>query len=302
VERAEVLAKLFNVVSGTAERLSLLLVLIARRWRQPRRLSSADKRSLCSLIDECARLLLSSNRGDVNHLRYFGLFRDYFSEIADLGNYVAVDGRFYPSRFAAAIDEAHAFLRHIHVDVAAAKEFQPPYPDPGVIFKPDWLQEHWGEIPWLVAPGYLTETFAEDVKVLPARISQERPRALRLLRTIDRSIRPTTAPPTVDQVRRYLSSELETDAEHARVGNEPGAANSEPRKRPCYDRDHAFLKWYEADDDSTHHSHAGIRDKWNALSKQERAQICSTCVSQVRRPSVIAAVRKAKAEQQAKKS
>ena len=39
-------------------------------------------------------------------------------------------------------------------------------------------------------------------------------------------------------------------------------------------RNDQFLEWYEAKGADTFHSHATIRDKWNALTLQERATIC----------------------------
>ena len=39
-------------------------------------------------------------------------------------------------------------------------------------------------------------------------------------------------------------------------------------------RNDQFLEWYEAKGADTYRSHAKIRDKWNALSWQERETIC----------------------------
>jgi len=57
-------------------------------------------------------------------------------------------------------------------------------------------------------------------------------------------------------------------APHSGVGS---ASKSTPAKtktqtrgqRPCYERDHTFLAWYNEVDASTYHSYARIRDRWN---------------------------------------
>lgn len=41
-------------------------------------------------------------------------------------------------------------------------------------------------------------------------------------------------------------------------------------KRPCFERDHQFLAWYEAEGEETFHSHAAIRDRWNAENPRDR--------------------------------
>ena len=41
-------------------------------------------------------------------------------------------------------------------------------------------------------------------------------------------------------------------------------------QRPCYVRDHLWLGWYDAEGSPTFHSPAKIRDKWNALPKEQR--------------------------------
>ena len=39
-------------------------------------------------------------------------------------------------------------------------------------------------------------------------------------------------------------------------------------------RNDQFLEWYEAKGADTFHSHATIREKWNALTSPERENIC----------------------------
>jgi hypothetical protein len=67
-------------------------------------------------------------------------------------------------------------------------------------------------------------------------------------------------------------------------------------QRPCYLRDQAFLKWYEADGTSTYRSHAGIVTKWNSLNREQREAIARNCTSNVNRASVVKAVDKAREE------
>ncbi|HEV3447683.1 MAG TPA: hypothetical protein VG099_23810 [Gemmataceae bacterium] len=45
------------------------------------------------------------------------------------------------------------------------------------------------------------------------------------------------------------------------------------RRRPCYDRDHTWLAWYEDEETETYHRPAKIRDKWNCLSVEQRKAI-----------------------------
>ena len=47
-----------------------------------------------------------------------------------------------------------------------------------------------------------------------------------------------------------------------------------PSQRKAYLREHAWLRWYEDEESKTHHSPAGIRDKWDQMSDEEREQIC----------------------------
>jgi len=76
-----------------------------------------------------------------------------------------------------------------------------------------------------------------------------------------------------------------------------------PKKRPAYDRDHAFLQWYEAPNTSTYHSHAGIADKWNnTMNPEQREAVCRYCTARVTREVVVKAVRKAKEERGQQKS
>lgn len=62
----------------------------------------------------------------------------------------------------------------------------------------------------------------------------------------------------------------------SRVNNETMPARTHPpvpqrscKRRRCYDRDHTFLRWYEAEGDTTFHSPAAIRDKWNREHSEE---------------------------------
>ena len=48
-------------------------------------------------------------------------------------------------------------------------------------------------------------------------------------------------------------------------------------KRPAYNRDHLFLKWYEDEGEPTHRSYSAIRDKWNRLSEAQRMAIAPNC-------------------------
>jgi hypothetical protein len=43
--------------------------------------------------------------------------------------------------------------------------------------------------------------------------------------------------------------------------------------RPAFDRDHEFLRWYEASGTRTYHSQAGIRDRWNKLHPTKKVNI-----------------------------
>lgn len=53
-----------------------------------------------------------------------------------------------------------------------------------------------------------------------------------------------------------------------------GARNG---RRPCYDRDHEWLRWNEADGLTC----AKIRDKWNGLTEQQRITICDSASSTI---------------------
>lgn len=44
-------------------------------------------------------------------------------------------------------------------------------------------------------------------------------------------------------------------------------------RRPCFARDHLWLAWYEAEGEPTYKSVASIRDKWNGLTDEERAEV-----------------------------
>lgn len=45
-------------------------------------------------------------------------------------------------------------------------------------------------------------------------------------------------------------------------------------KRPCFDRDHLWLTWYEAEGEATHRSFAKIVREWNNLPQREREENC----------------------------
>ena len=50
----------------------------------------------------------------------------------------------------------------------------------------------------------------------------------------------------------------------------PVGKPDEPSRRRCYARDHTWLKWYEAEGETTFHSPAEIRDKWNRENKDQQ--------------------------------
>lgn len=52
-------------------------------------------------------------------------------------------------------------------------------------------------------------------------------------------------------------------------------------ERECYRRDHKWLEWYEAAGEPTYHSHAEIRDNWNALSDDQRGAIAPRSAGRV---------------------
>jgi hypothetical protein len=78
-----------------------------------------------------------------------------------------------------------------------------------------------------------------------------------------------------------------------RAGTPPDPSKE---KRPAYDRDHLFLQWYDSEGVRTYHSHAKIRDKWKAMTKEEREEIAPKAASNVTRHTVITAVKTAQKE------
>jgi hypothetical protein len=58
-------------------------------------------------------------------------------------------------------------------------------------------------------------------------------------------------------------------------------------------RNAKFLEWYESKGSDTYHSHAKIRDKWNGMTKDERAAICPAAPVSVNREVVIQGVKRA---------
>ena len=72
----------------------------------------------------------------------------------------------------------------------------------------------------------------------------------------------------------------------------PPAADS--GKRPAYDRDHLFLAWYETEGSDTYHSHAKIRDRWNAIPISDRKRDYPTAPNKVEREAVIKCIERAK--------
>ncbi len=88
---------------------------------------------------------------------------------------------------------------------------------------------------------------------------------------------PDHPPAALDQERRpQVDSEDVTESEHE--AEEPKGVG--PRRQ-------LFLEWYQDQSKPTHHSHAEIRKKWNALSAEERARICPASPQEVTRDVVI---------------
>jgi len=100
---------------------------------------------------------------------------------------------------------------------------------------------------------------------------------------------------TVDQLFAVLESHFPTQL-GVLLNPTPAEPKPEdpPARRPCYDRDHLFLQWYETEDADTYHSHAGIRDRWNKMPKEERTEICPQNPNRVNRDVAISAVKAAK--------
>ncbi len=96
--------------------------------------------------------------------------------------------------------------------------------------------------------------------------------------------------------------ELELLIPHRKVQPAVDAATAGSKVRPCYERDHLFLKWYETDGALTYRSNAKIRDKWNGMTKQDRGVHCSRNTNNVSIEAVITAIKSAKKERGKNKS
>jgi len=87
----------------------------------------------------------------------------------------------------------------------------------------------------------------------------------------------------------------------------PVEANKQPDERPAFRRDHKWLEWYETADTDTYHSHAKIRNLWNATPEAERREICPMWCGTIGkgesgRRVVVEAIKKASAERESQKT
>ena len=80
---------------------------------------------------------------------------------------------------------------------------------------------------------------------------------------------------------------MEADGDWDKVEIEGKKIGVAPRRR-------RFRQWYDTEGERTYHSHAAIRDKWNALPLQERKQICPANPNHVTRATVIQDIRRTK--------
>jgi hypothetical protein len=69
------------------------------------------------------------------------------------------------------------------------------------------------------------------------------------------------------------ASGLQGNGQRPQPEDEDREGLSDRRKRPCFDRDHAWLAWYDDNHAETYHSPANIRDKWNRMGTEERKRI-----------------------------
>jgi len=97
-------------------------------------------------------------------------------------------------------------------------------------------------------------------------------------------------------------SHIETPAAEASPqsdGNEP-AAEEPPKATEVAPRDDWFLRQYEARGTDTYHKPEAIGEKWNSLTKEERAKICPACSNTVTITTVVKSIQRAKAVMAAK--
>jgi len=109
----------------------------------------------------------------------------------------------------------------------------------------------------------------------------------------------TTEPPappagSEDQSKQPTAVDTEGQGTLQPESQQPPAGGEQKTKRPCRDRDKLFLQWYESEDTETYHSHAKIRDRWNAMIKEKRAEVCPSNPNNVNRSTAIAAIKAAK--------
>ena len=78
-----------------------------------------------------------------------------------------------------------------------------------------------------------------------------------------------------ETLERYFDEVAADLEEQGQIESQP--ASSTDKKRPCFARDHLFLKWHETDGDNTYHRLAPIRDKWNDLPENKREDIAPKC-------------------------
>ena len=119
------------------------------------------------------------------------------------------------------------------------------------------------ELQGVPVPGYAATADRIESEICRAvafsQLSEEAQAAALLRLALPTSTTPSEAASTIEQA----GSQQSCQSAH---GSSPVAVEGHPERqsrRPCYERDHLFLKWNEAEDSPTFHSPAKIRDKWN---------------------------------------
>ena len=71
------------------------------------------------------------------------------------------------------------------------------------------------------------------------------------------------------------------------------APQQKPEGKGVAPRNRWFKQQYEASGTETYRSHAAIRDKWNRMTKEQRAEICPANTNIVTREGVITGIKRA---------